>query len=244
MMQQKPKLFIFDFDGCLYPYPKDLFKRMSKAYGHAGYAISKGKVSLKLADEMSIRSYKETGLGYKKICEKFNVSLAEGFFHHHQFMHFDLKPDPDLIEALRNLDRDQTHIMILTHSSRDFLDRKLKMLGLDQFFPRAMRVTHDDYNFKLKSDSYEGFVHALVRARAATNIDFQAEDATMFEDTPKNLRLAKDMGMETVLVHHNQKVRVYMYEDMRHIDRSIKTVTEALAKRPQRRVAPAAPELP
>lgn len=226
----KPQLFIFDFDGCLYPYPKDLVALLTTAVGRAGHEISNHELSEEQAEEICIASYRETGLSFKKLCEEYNVSLAEGFFRHHQHVHFDLEPDPTLIQALRDIDRDQTHLMILTHSSSCFLDRKLRMLELDQFFPHNMRISHDQYGFAMKHESPRGFVQALSVARMVTGLDFQAEDATMFEDTEKNLKIPHEMGMQTVLINQGKPVE----HMQRYVSRQCQTVSTLLQERPQR----------
>lgn len=227
----EPELHVFDFDGCLYPYPEDLVEILTEAAGRAGHEISREELSPEQAGPISIASYYETGLSFSALCKRFNVSLAEGFFHHHQHVHFDLKSDPALIEALENLDREQTHIMILTHSSSCFLDRKLKMLGLDHIFPRHMRVTHDDYDFKLKSIDPAGFVHAVARARMVTGIDFKPERITMYEDSQDNLAIPKHMGWNTALVRQSLP---FLYQLPAHIDRQIDTPTKMLRTLPQR----------
>lgn len=200
----KPTLLVFDFDGCLYPYPKNLVEVMTRAMQRSNHYLSDRMLDIEKSTEIGIRSFRETGLGYRYVCDEFSRTLQEGHFAHHQTVHMDLQPDPSLIRAFEALP-DHVHVMILTHSSHCFLDRKLKLLGLDRFFPRVMRVAHEDYGLESKAESMRGFVTALVRAQHATGIDFAPEDIHMFEDSFKNLKLPHAMGWNTVLVHYGQE---------------------------------------
>lgn len=225
-----PQLLIFDFDGTLYPFTDDLIAELFKATGHAGHILSDGAWDHEHASQAGYQSFLDTGLGYKSACDAFQKSLHEGFHYHHQFINMDLKPDPELIEALSNLDRDHVHLMVLTQSDSTLLDRKLKLLGLDRFFPKAMRVTHDQYGFKPKNAHADGFVVARAIAKSATGMDFNDADTWMFEDTPKNLIIPHEMGWNTVLVGQGEK-DVKIEEHIHHVFDTPSYVLQAMPQR-------------
>ena len=225
-----PQLLIFDFDGTLYPFSDELIAELFSATGHCGHILSDGAWDHEHASQMGYQSFLDTGLGNKTVCDEFKKSLHGGFHYHHQFINMDLKPDMELIAALEALDRDNVHLMILTQSDSTFLDRKLKLLGLDQFFPKSMRVTHDQHGFKPKNAHADGFVATKAIGQSATGIDFNDGDIWMFEDTPKNLIIPHEMGWNTVLVGQGDK-EVTIEEHIHHVFDTPSYVVQSMPQR-------------
>ena len=234
-----PQLLIFDFDGTLYPFTDELIANLFEAVGHCGHILSDGAWDHERASQVGYQSFLDSGLGFKSVCDEFKKSLHEGFHYHHQFINMDLKPDTELIESLSALDRDHVHMMILTQSDTTFLDRKLKLLGLDGFFPRAMRVTHDQYGFKPKNAHADGFIAAKTIAQSVTGVDFNDADIWMFEDTPKNLIIPHEMGWNTVLVGQGEK-NVAIEEHVHHVFDTPSYVVQSM---PQQKTPYIAPQL-
>jgi len=224
----EPVLLVFDFDGCLYPSHKDYKEIYAKAVAQVSQYLSGGQWDLETAGRNAWKSLHETGFAFKGACDQFGRSMKEGHMAHHQTVHLPLVPDHQLIQSLKDLSSD-TYLMILTHGSRCFLDRKLPMLGIDRFFDRNMRVTHDQYDFVPKSKGMQGFVMASVYARTVTGLDFRPENIWMFEDTHANLRIPKEMGWNTVLVHHGDPA-IYQNAEEPYIDHCSATAGTALVE--------------
>lgn len=205
MTQNRPKLLIFDFDGCLYPYPENFMDVYNQARIRTGLAISGGTLDEQTSFDRCWESYQTHGFTFQSLCADFKMSMGEGSMLHHRYVQFDLKPDEDLIDAFMKLDRKQVHLAIVTQGSRCNIDRHLPLIGLDRFFPRNLRITVDDHGYdRLKSNSEYPWLLAKWKAEAASGIRFEENNIHAFEDSAVNLKSAFNLGWNTHLLHHGK----------------------------------------
>jgi FMN phosphatase YigB (HAD superfamily) len=205
MITNRPKLLVFDFDGCLYPYPHNYMDIYNQARIHTGLAISGGTLDEQTSFDRCFESYQNHGFTFKSLCDDFKLSMGEGSLIHHRYVQFDLQRDEDLIDAFMTLDRQQVHLAIVTQGSRCNIDRHLPLIGLDRFFPRNLRITVDDHGYeRLKSNSAYPWLLAKWNAESATGIKFEDEDIHAFEDSADNLKSAHSLGWNTHLMHHGK----------------------------------------
>jgi FMN phosphatase YigB (HAD superfamily) len=200
----EPQLIVFDFDGTLYPFKDEYFNTIHKAVALSVRELSSNTLDEENAFHMGMESYRSTGLAFRSVCNAFNIDLKVGLETHHRHIHFDLEPDPELIESLEALRESGAHLMILTHASQSFLERKLPMLGLNEIFSPNMRLTHEDYNFAMKSNCSAPFLLAVQRVQQKTGLRFNPRKIWMIEDTHANLKIPHAMGWNTALTHHHR----------------------------------------
>ena len=238
-----PQLRVFDFDGCLYPMPDNLMKIFHVQSAALGSAISNGTIPEGEAIERILGCFFERGIGYLDLCEEFDFHRGEAHILHHRLLNMDLSPDPELIAALSNTDPKFTYNVILTQASHCFLDRKLKMLGLENFFPRSARIAFEDYGFKnghinTKDRNALGFIAARTHAEHITGLSFAPEDCTMFEDSQRNLIIPHQMGWNTVLVNYGKPLKRESGKDYNHIHREDFSPAAALREMSERNSIP------
>lgn len=231
MKTGRRQLLIFDFDGCLYPYPADCMDTFNKARAGAGVEISRGTLDPQTASERGRKDFLEHGISYINLCREFGLSLAEGNMIQHRHTVFALQRDEALIDALKGLDRGHVTAMILTQSSRCNLDRHLPQIGIEHAIPRNLRVTVDDYGYgRLKEHSEYPWLYAKWRAQHMTGTQFADTDITVFEDSPKNLLYPHALGWNTVFTHHGAPIN----DLPAHIHRQTGDLSAMLAEFPQR----------
>lgn len=82
--------------------------------------------------------------------------------------------------------------------TRSWAHRVLKHLGLDDIFSDEWIIAKEDYDFQSKCESFLPFEMGLARLGA------DKQQSIVVEDTVKNLKIAKDMGLKTAVFHHGK----------------------------------------
>ena len=101
-------------------------------------------------------------------------------------------PDPKCIETFEQMNG-KLNIVGFSNGPRKYVSRALKEIGLDHFFPpKSLFAVNDVLPYcKPDSDSFQ-----LVFER----VGVVPEECIMVEDSMKNIRAAKSLGMKTILV--------------------------------------------
>jgi len=99
-----------------------------------------------------------------------------------------LRPDPELCRALQSLPLRRA---IFTNSTVDHSNRVLNALGLDGAFEEIFDIRVAGYLPKPFPEPY----HAVLN-----RLGIPASGCIMVDDSPDNLKTAKDLGMGTILV--------------------------------------------
>lgn len=231
MQKQNPQLLIFDFDGCLYPFPENFIEILDTANGQSGHEISRGEWPHDIAAKRSLESYLNQGFAFKRAAEEYDICLHEASIIHHRNIDFDLKRDEDLIAAFKDINRSLVFPMILTQGSRCNVDRHLPKIGIENEIARNMRISVDEHGYdRLKSNSEYPWLFAKWRAEHVSGLQFADKDIHVFEDSPKNLVIPDQLGWNTVFVHHASPMETLPS----HIHRQIRTTADILREMPQR----------
>jgi len=178
---------LFDLDNTLYSPERNLFGLIDKrinSYMHEVVGIPLGEVDLLR------RSY----------WQRYGVTM-QGLMRHHQvdpedyldYVHdidvtSQLSPDLELQQALMALPQRRA---IFTNSSTGHSKRVLKALALSDVFEEIFDIRVANY---LPKPFFEPYRAVLDR------LDAPASRCVMIEDTPENLKTAKELGMGTILV--------------------------------------------
>ena len=118
------------------------------------------------------------------------------------------KPNQDLNECIGKLKKgNQTYIF--TNASDFHTTRVLKQLGLENYFDGILTIEDTGLIAKPKSKYFE-------IGRNRFDIDFS--NAVFFEDSSHNLVTAKNLGMQTVLVHADDNKSKANFYDNQEID--------------------------
>jgi putative hydrolase of the HAD superfamily len=93
------------------------------------------------------------------------------------------------------------HVLV-THSHRVWAQRVLNHIGLSAWFDGDCIFGLEDYDYRHKHECRSSFEKALEK------LSCTPAAAIMVEDTLKNLRIPRDMGMLTVFIHHGRPPQV------------------------------------
>ncbi|KAL7550637.1 hypothetical protein ACHAWF_013856 [Thalassiosira exigua] len=105
-------------------------------------------------------------------------------------------PDVDCVEALNRVAANPSwglKLIVFSNGPRRYVLRALREIGLDGLFPPENVYAVTDILPHCKPD--EGSFDLVLKRAGA-----QAEECVMVEDSMKNMRVAKALGMRTVLV--------------------------------------------
>ncbi len=148
------------------------------------------------AIEVAQNSRQRNGLSFDAFIREHGVPEAEMHRRYHEEISLDfLKPDHRLAHGFRQANANH---VILTHGSTDWAKRVLAARQLSGHFKDGHIIGLEQVNFVKKSDGAQPFEHVLALT------GHQPSEALMVEDTAKNLKHPKAMGMQTVFISYGK----------------------------------------
>jgi putative hydrolase of the HAD superfamily len=112
------------------------------------------------------------------------------------------KPDPDLIQMFESLQNDcGLQLVAFSNGPRTYVKRALKEMALDNFFAEDRLFAVDDVlpHCKPEPEAFELILKSLNGVKP--------EECIMVEDSMKNTRAAKALGLKTVLIAGRGRLR-------------------------------------
>lgn len=188
---------IWDLDGTFYPFHPDFVQICNEASAKAAIALG---VNLPFEDAMKIadESYNETCHSGHVFMHEYGIAPKD---YHHMY-HEMIAPDAahfknglDLHAPLKALHLPQ---IILTNGSRQWARRALHLTGLSDLFPDDKLIALEDFDYTPKARSPLGYHMAVEK------LDITPDHLLMVEDTARNLKPAKDIGITTAHVHYGE----------------------------------------
>lgn len=178
--------WLFDLDNTLYP-PEAEFM-----------SLIEGRMTAFVARETGLPKAEAFAL-QKRYLSEHGTTLAGLMAHHgvdpeaflnevHDVSMAGLTPDPGLREAIAGLSGRR---LVFTNGDKAHAERVLRKLELDDLFEATFHIALADYIPK---------PHPKTFARMIEAHDVVPASTAFFEDTPKNLKPAFELGMTTVLV--------------------------------------------
>jgi putative hydrolase of the HAD superfamily len=182
------KLIIFDLDDTLYA-------RENGLMGEVGH-----RIQMWLCDHLEL-SWEEAVVLRRKYYHQYGTTLG-GLIEEHDVDAHDylvyvhdipleeyIGPNPALDAMLADI---PLRRVIYTNATAEYAWRVLRVLGVDSHFERVIGI--EDVNL-LNKPYQEAYERVLVR------LDAWGPECIMVEDSARNLRPAKALGMTTVLVN-------------------------------------------
>jgi len=202
------KTLLFDLDNTLYPPERDLFSLIDVRINH--YMEKVVCIAPQEVDGLRRRYWKDYGATLQGLVRHFAIDPEDYLDYVHRVdVHARLKPNPQLREAIGSLPQKS---YIFTNGSREHAENVLDALGLKDLFTGIFDIRVASYQPKPNLDPYRNVLQQL---------QVEAQDCTMIEDSLDNLRTAKQLGMTTILV--GQRVQD------RHVDHQVPDVLAATA---------------
>ncbi|QIV95873.1 putative hydrolase of the HAD superfamily [Allofrancisella inopinata] len=211
------KTYIFDLDNTLYSYKNGLFdsqlERM-REYIKIKLKISDDEKADAIRDEL----YYECGSTMLGLMRYHNIDYKEylNFIDDIDIGHF--QPNLKLNSHLRTL-KNTSNVYVFTNASNFHADRVMKQFGLDNLFHGVLTLEDTELVAKPKEKYFEV-------GKNKFGIDFSK--AIFFEDSSHNLVTAKYLGMETVLIHADDKKSAVNFYESQEIDYYVKDVESFL----------------
>jgi putative hydrolase of the HAD superfamily len=112
------------------------------------------------------------------------------------------KPDPDLIQMFESLQNDcGLQLVAFSNGPRTYVKRALKEMALDKYFAEDRLFAVDDVlpHCKPEPEAFELILKSLNGVKP--------EECIMVEDSMKNTRAAKALGLKTVLIAGRGRLR-------------------------------------
>jgi putative hydrolase of the HAD superfamily len=178
---------LFDLDNTLYTPDHKLFTLIDQRINR--YMIEVAGIPCEEVDDLRRSYWQRYGVTMRGLMRHHGIDPEDYLAYVHDVdVAGRLRPDPELHRALERL---PLRRVIFTNSSIDHSERVLKALGLGDIFEDIFDIRVAGYLPKPYPEPY----HAVL-----SRIGTSADRCIMVEDSPENLRTAKELGMGTILV--------------------------------------------
>jgi len=198
-------ILLFDLDNTLYSSDRELFPLIDQRINRYMHEVV--GIPLTQVDTLRRSYWQRYGVTMQGLMRHHGVDPEDYLSYVHDIdVSSRLHPDPALREALSAV---PLRKVVFTNSSRDHSERVLDALGLSSLFEEIFDIRVANYLPKPSPEPY----HAVLE-----RINIPASACIMVEDSPENLRTAKDLGMGTILVG--------LLPSTPHVDVQIATASE------------------
>lgn len=178
---------LFDLDNTLYSLEQELFTLIDQRINR--YMVEVVGISREDVDNVRRSYWQRYGVTMRGLMRHHGIDPEEYLAYVHDVdIAGRLRPDPELRRALETL---PLRRVIFTNSSSDHSQRVLTALGLADTFEEIFDIRVADYLPKPYPEPYRAVLSRL---------GVQAHRCIMVEDSPDNLKTAKELGMGTILV--------------------------------------------
>jgi putative hydrolase of the HAD superfamily len=183
-----PRVVLFDLDNTLYPPECGLLAHLDERITE--FVARYLHISPEKAAALRGRYVREHGTTLHGLQAEHGLAPAEYLAAVHDSVPIErfLTRDEELLTALASIEIDK---VIFTNAPREYARRVIEHLGLDAHF----RVVID-----LEFHDYTGKPFREADQRVIDHLQVRAEEGVLVEDTPRNLVVAKDLGLTTILV--------------------------------------------
>jgi putative hydrolase of the HAD superfamily len=209
------KYILFDLDDTLYP--KEI--GLMAAIGQRIHQYMEERVGLDPVMARDLRRhYLQTyGTTLKGLQIHYSIDTDDYLSYVHDVPLGDyLKPDKTLDRALTEI---QAEKVVFTNATTEHAHRVLRFLGVEHHFSRIVDLRATNYQNKPQPGAYR-YVLDILGARP--------EECLIVEDSVRNLRPAKEMGMVTVLVNSSGEDGVdFVIDDVTQVVEVFKRIRDS-----------------
>ena len=190
--------WIFDLDNTIYDINAGVFEKISSRITE--YIITALSVTREEANLVRSNMYKKYGLTLTGLMREYGISPDEYLYYIHDVTHPELKYDEQLKLKLNNLSGRK---FIYTNASQDHAKNILSAMGIDSEFEKILDIKATGYLPKPDPKSYNIMLKSF-------DISINEIGNSIFiEDTAKNLKPAKLLGLKTVWIENDFNLQDY-----------------------------------
>ncbi|CAN2043470.1 putative hydrolase of the HAD superfamily [Candidatus Magnetomoraceae bacterium gMMP-13] len=181
------KTVLFDLDNTLYPAEKDLFPLMDKRINK--YMNEIMGIPQEDVDRLRLEYWCEYGLTLMGLMRHHKVDPEDYLMYIHDLdIESHLGPDPNLRKSLESL---SVRKIVFTNSCKEYAVKVLSSLKIIDLFDEIFDIRLAEYQPKPYPEPY---------LKILTYMNLTGNKCVMVEDSEKNLKTAKELGMQTILV--------------------------------------------
>ena len=192
------KNWIFDLDNTVYDIKAGVFEKISSRITE--YIIRSLSVTREEANLVRSNMYKKYGLTLTGLMREYGIAPDEYLDYIHDVTHPELKYDEQLKLNLNNLIGKK---FIYTNASQNHSKNILSVMGIEAEFEKILDIKATKYLPKPDPGSYK------IMLRAFGINSEQTRNSIFIEDTAKNLRPAKLLGLKTVWIENDFNLKDY-----------------------------------
>ena len=190
--------WIFDLDNTIYDINAGVFEKISSRITE--YIITALSVTREEANIVRSNMYKKYGLTLTGLMREYGIAPDEYLDYIHDVTHPELKYDEQLKLDLTNLTGRK---FIYTNASQNHSKNILSVMGIEAEFEKILDIKATQYLPKPDPRSYNIMLKAF-----GISTD-QIGNSIFIEDTAKNLRPAKLLGLKTVWIENDFNLKDY-----------------------------------
>ena len=192
------KNWIFDLDNTVYDIKAGVFEKISSRITE--YIIRALSITRDEANLVRSNMYKKYGLTLTGLMREYGIAPDEYLDYIHDVTHPELKYDEQLKVNLNNLIGRK---FIYTNASQNHSKNILSVMGIEAEFEKILDIKATKYLPKPDPKSYRIMLKAF-----GISTD-QIGNSIFIEDTAKNLRPAKLLGLKTVWIENDFNLKDY-----------------------------------
>ena len=190
--------WIFDLDNTIYDIKAGVFEKISSRITE--YIISTLSVTRQEANLVRSNMYKKYGLTLTGLMREYGIAPDEYLDYIHDVTHPELRYDAQLKQNLNNLTGRK---FIYTNASESHSKNILSLMGIDAVFEKILDIKATHYVPKPDPKSYD------IMLKSFGILSNQIESSIFIEDTAKNLKPAKLLGLKTVWMENERNLEDY-----------------------------------
>ena len=190
--------WIFDLDNTIYDINAGVFEKISTRITE--YIITALSVTREEANIVRSNMYKKYGLTLTGLMREYGIAPDEYLDYIHDVTHPELKYDEQLKLNLTNLTGRK---FIYTNASQNHSKNILSVMGIEAEFEKILDIKATQYLPKPDPKSYN------IMLKAFDISTDQIGNSIFIEDTAKNLRPAKLLGLKTVWIENDFNLKDY-----------------------------------
>lgn len=190
--------WIFDLDNTVYDINAGVFEKISSRI--TDFIITALSVTREEANIVRSNMYKKYGLTLTGLMREYGIAPDEYLDYIHDVTHPELKYDEQLKLNLKNLTGRK---FIYTNASKNHSKNILSVMGIEAEFEKILDIKATKYVPKPDPKSYN------IMLKAFGISGDQIGNSIFIEDTAKNLRPAKSLGIKTVWIENEFNLKDY-----------------------------------
>ena len=184
--------WIFDLDNTIYDVKVRLFAKISIRI--TDYIMKSFSLTMYEANTIRSNMYKKYGLTLTGLMREYDIDPDDYLNYIHNVTHPELKYDKQLKLNLSNLSGRK---FIYTNASKDHAKNILSGMGIESEFEKILDIKDTLYLPKPDPKSYDIMLASFGISKN------QTETSIFIEDTAKNLKPAKILGLKTIWIEND-----------------------------------------